>query len=148
MLVFVFILLAVIGWWVGAFLLFLQQKKRRLARRLKWIITKGNVTYAKIKHFPAESGGDNVKEEEWTVRVEYSYSAAGKTYLGGQDWSQNSQPYGYVSGSDITIYYNPKRHKENAVIIDEIDPWWIGGFLFAAAIILPIVLFILIVSLN
>jgi hypothetical protein len=148
MLVFVFILLAVIGWWVGAILLFLQNKKWRLARRLKWIVTRGNVIYTKIKHFPAESGGDNVKVEESTVWIEYSYSVVGKTYLGGQDWSQNSQPYGYVSGADIKVYYNPKRHKENAIILDEMDPWWAGGFLLAAAITLPIALFIFIVYLN
>ena len=143
---FVLIMLAVMGWWVGPILLFLRQKRRRLKKRLKWTVTEGNVTYAKIKHYKEEAGGDNAKPEEWTVCIEFSYGAAGKMYVASQDWSQNVQPYSYNLGSDVNVYYNPSRPKEAVVNLDEIDPWWIGGWLLAAAFVLPILLFILLVS--
>jgi len=148
LLYFALILLVVIGWWVSALLLFLRQKRRRLENRLKWTVTKGNVIDAKIKHYEEEVGGDNAKPEEWAVYLRFSYNAKGKTYSANQDWSQNVQPYGYILGSDVTVYYNPSRPKEAVVNLDEIDPWWIGGWLLAAAFLLPILLFILLVCLN
>jgi len=136
-------ILAVIGWWVGVFLIYNQQKRRKLRQRLAWPVTNGNVTYAKIKHLKAKEGGDNLKPEEWTVYARFSYCVAGKTYSTSQDWSQNFKPYAYSSGEAIKIYYNPERPKEAVINPAELNDMWIGNWLFAAAGVVPILLFIL-----
>ena len=144
MLVFALIMLAVIGWWVGAFLLYSKQKKKRTGQRWTWPVCQGVVKYAKIKHFAAEGGGDNAKPEEWTVYVEFSYDVGGKTYSSSQEWDsyQSVSQHAYYSGSPVSVYYNPVCPKESVVNPTKLGDFWIGHWLFATAVILPIILFI------
>jgi len=141
----IYVMLPVIVWCAGVLLLFFKLKKRNLKKRLKWSVTSGKVTYAKIKHHKKKFVRDGPIDECWSIWIEYLFQVAGKNYSAQQDWAQKTHPDEYAVGSNVTLYYNPVRPGQAVVNRDKLGGFWTGNGILFTAFLLPILFLIFVI---